>query len=85
MRTKGNEKPQITQKILKQLKIKTMTHAQVIKANWENAVRFYFQGSTLSELKAFVKMQIEKEVKSYEEWQIRRSPEFKDAITNQLY
>lgn len=62
-----------------------MTHAQVIKINWKNAVRFYFQGSTLSELKAFVKMQIEKEVKSYEEWQIRRSPEFKDEITNTLY
>lgn len=62
-----------------------LTRSQIIKANWKNAVRFYFQGSSLSELKAFVKVQIEKEVKSYEEWQIRRSTEFKDAVTNKLY
>ena len=62
-----------------------MTHKQIIKANWKNAVRFYFEGSTLAELKAFVKMQIEKEVKAYEEWLIRKSPEFRDAVTNKLY
>lgn len=65
----------------------TLTQDQkaAIKTNWKNNVRFYFEGGTFSELKDCVKTQIDKEIKNYEEWGIRRSPEFRDALTNKLY
>ena len=62
-----------------------MTHTQVIKTNWKNEVRFNFEGITLSELKAFVKIIKQKHENDYKEWCIRNSPEFKDIVTNKLY
>ena len=73
--------------------IDRMKTPQVIKANWKNRVISHieflkennrFDGS-FNTLKSIVKMMIELEVKNYNEWKIRNSKDFNDAITNKIY
>ena len=55
------------------------------KANYKSWVRFNFNGTTLTELKAMLKMAIDKENRDYQEFLVRSSNEFKDAVTNAMY
>jgi len=61
-----------------------LTQKQASRINWKNAVRHYYEGSTLASLKAFVKLQIEKEERDVEEWKIRNSPAFKAEVLRRL-
>ncbi len=63
----------------------TNTQKQVVRANWKSQVRFYFEGTTLTELKSFVKAAIIKENKSFQDWKARSTDEFRDLVTNKLY
>lgn len=53
---------------------------EVIRTNWKNLVRYHWDGGTSTELKNMIKMYREKEEKSYEEWLIRKAPEFKNDV-----
>ena len=55
------------------------------KTNYKAWVRFNFNGTTLTELKAMLKMAIDKENRDYQEFLVRSSNEFKDAVTNAMY
>ena len=65
--------------------MKKLTVKQIKRINWKNNVRFYFEGTTLSELKAAINTFKEKEDRDYDEWLIRTSSDYKDSITNFLY
>ena len=48
--------------------------------NWKNMVRYNYTGTTYGELKECVKSFIEMEQSIYNDWLIRRSPEFKEEV-----
>ena len=55
------------------------------KANYKSWVRFNFNGTTLTELKAMLAMAIDKENRDYKEHLVRKSSEFKAAYVNAIY
>jgi len=62
-----------------------MSIQKVIKTNWKNQVRYRWEGGTLSELKELISGCRKKEENDYDEWLIRKSPEFKQTVQALYY